>query len=112
MKPVFLLVLGAVATGLGLALGGYLAAEAWSPGAVGFPLLLASPGLALMASAAEVWAGRYLLAVIALAVGLVGLGVTDSARQTVVVAGYVVAFTGAAAVVGSLALRRPQMDSV
>jgi hypothetical protein len=108
---VVLLGVGAGAVGLGVALGTYLAAEAWSPGAVGFPLLLAIPGLALMAKVTCGLAGRYLVTVAALAVTLLGLDVTDSARDAVVAAGYGVALFGAVLVAGALTWRRPLTHS-
>ncbi len=111
MRRVLFLVFGTGAIGLAFLLGGYLAPEAWSPGAVGFQLLLSAPGLALLARATEVHAGRYLFAVVALAVVLLGLDVTDSARDVVVAGGYLVALLGAAALVGSLARQRSQTRS-
>ncbi len=97
---------GAAGFGLGIALGAYLAAEAWTPGTVGYPLLLATPGLALMAKATGTLMGRHLVAVTALALALLGLDVTDSARGSVVVAGYCVLVLGAGFVVGALAWGR------
>jgi hypothetical protein len=77
-------------------LAAYLAADAWTPGAVGFWLLLALAGLALLAHATRLLHPLWLAPVLPLAVGLIGLDVTDSARSGVVTAGYVVAGLGAA----------------
>lgn len=107
MRRLFLLGSGAVAAALGVRLGAWLAAETWSPGAVGFPLLLALPGLVLMATAFGALPGRYLIAVTALAVSLLGLDVTDSARDTVVTVGYCVALVAAVVAFAALAWRRP-----
>jgi hypothetical protein len=110
-RQVILLGAGACAAALGLAFGAYLAAEAWSPGAVGFPLLLAAPGLAVMATAIGTRPGRYLAVVAALAVSLLGLDVTDSARASVAAAGYGVALCGAVLAAGLLGWRRPLTHS-
>jgi hypothetical protein len=73
----------------------YFAAEFWSPGAVGFWLLFALPGLALLAHATRRLDPMWLVPVLPLGVGLLGLDVTDSSRPIVVTAGYVLAVLGA-----------------
>jgi hypothetical protein len=101
------LVFGAVAAGAGVSAGAWLAGESWSPGAVGFPLLLALPGLSLMASAFRTLPGRYPTAVTALAVALLGLDVTDSARDTVATAGFCLALAAVLVAMLALVWRRP-----
>lgn len=88
----------------------YLAAEAWSPGAVGFWLLVAVPGLALLAHAARVLNPLWLAPVLPMAVALLGLDVTDSSRSGVVTAGYLLAVVGFVAALATAAVvqrRRP-----
>lgn len=76
---------------------GYLSNGEWSTGAVGSWMLVALPGIALMARAGTGSWPRHLLPLVPLAVMLLGLDVTDSARSGVVTGGYCVA--GVSAVV-------------
>lgn len=97
---------GAVALGLAVVGGQYLAAEAWSAGALGFPLLLALPGLWMVLRAFGAETARLVAGAAALAVMLLGLDVVDSARREVVVAGWLIAATSAAVVLALLGIRQ------
>lgn len=102
-------VVGAVLLiGLGIGTGCALAGEAWSAGAIGFPLLLSLPGLWLLARAASWAANTTSLVALALAVALIGLDVGDSARTEVVIVGWVLAV---ASVLGLLALVAVSCDA-
>src|SRR5688572_19901777 len=93
-RLVFALV-GAIVVVTAFPLAGYLAAEYWSPGSVGFWLVLAPPGLAALVHATQVMRPVRLAPLFPVGVGLLGLDVTDSARPGVVTAGYALAVLGA-----------------
>lgn len=105
-RLVFALV-GAVVVVTAFPLAAYLAAEYWSPGAVGFWLVLAFPGLAALAHATQVMGPVRLAPLFPVGVGLLGFDVTDSARPGVVTAGYVLTVLSAvAALTAAMALNR------
>lgn len=100
-----------VLSGIGLVVASfppaaYLAAESWSPGRLGFGLLLALPGLGLLAMATSLVRPLWLTPLVPLGVGLLGLDVTDSAREVVVNVGYAFAVVGALATLGAAVLLR------
>ena len=98
---------GAVVVAAAFPVTRHLAAESWSPGAVGLWLLLALPGLALLVGATRLIKPLWLVPLAPVGVGLLGLDVTDSARPGVVTAGYAVAVLGAVAgAATAVALRR------
>lgn len=100
---------GCVAIGLGIVAGSYLAAETWTPGAIGFPLLLSLPGIWLLLRALGRAALNTLLAGTAAALALIGLDVVDSARTAVVVGGWSLAIISATGLFALAAVqRRPQ----
>ncbi len=103
-------IVGAVGVVAAFPMAAHLAAEAWSPGAVGLWLLFALPGLALLALAVRGVRPVRLALLFPVALVLLGLDVTDSARPVVVAAGYALAAVAAlAAAAAALALyrRRP-----
>lgn len=109
MQRAMLALLGVGLVVASFPLAAYLAAESWSPGRLGFGLLLALPGLALLAMATRLMKPRRLTPTVPLGVGLLGLDVTDSAREVVVNAGYACALVGAAATLGAAVLLRRHM---
>lgn len=98
---------GAASVGAAVLLAGYLAADSWTAGAVGFWLLLALPGLALVVRSTGIISATWLLPLMPVAFILLGLDVTDSARPGVVLAGYAVAvLAGVAALAATVMLHK------
>lgn len=100
-----LVVVGALAVGLAFVAGQFLAVEAWSPGALGFPLLLALPGLWVLLQAFDAGSARVLGGAAALAFMLLGLDVADSSRFGVVFGGWLMAGAGVLVMLACLAVR-------
>ena len=99
---VLLAVAGAGLVAAAFAVARVLAAEAWSPGAVGFWLVVALPGLLLLAKTSTLVEPQRLAPLLPFAFVLLGLDVTDSARRSVAISGYVVATVAWLAVLATL----------
>jgi hypothetical protein len=97
-------VLGLALVALAFPATRYLANDTWTIGTPGFWLLVAGPGLLLLATAARWERWPSLLPLLPLAVVLLGLDVTDSARSVVVAGGYAAAAVAAVATVASAAV--------
>lgn len=106
------MVSGVLAIAAAVVVGSSLAAEAWTPGSLGFPLFLALPGLGLIAYALRRLEWSRLLAVGCMATMLLGLDVTDSVRREVVNGGYAVALTSAALCVALIIFPRRETNRV
>jgi hypothetical protein len=85
-------------------LAAYLAGEALSPGAAGFCVIFALPGLALQAYATGALEPLRLAPLLPLGFVLLGLDVTDSDRRVVAIGGYVAAGVGAVAALATALL--------
>jgi hypothetical protein len=106
-KRALLALAGAIVIAIAFRLAAYLAAESWTGGAVGSWLVIALPGLALIARSTGLFRPVWLTPFLPFALMLLGLDVTDSSRPGVVLAGYVLALlAGVVAVAAALVVHR------